>query len=263
MIDMDAILGRTEPFRDEELAVAKKELVETATMVDFEQFRKEVPKTEDLDDDFIDERVAEAMRTGIDGSFDEKEMTIAQMFRKLSPEQKAAVLATYSAASVQGVGTKAVMWIDESKVPDTIRCGWLSVTIIGELGMRGYARVKRTPTTEKWVPNCKQFGTSTWIKNGPYYLCAIPAAVKLAQEADEYHASNDLVSKNDERFRSALRSIAGSIGMTQREVERRDAESIGVIATRGYDPGSPGKADLLETEEETDPFEHVPRPKVI
>lgn len=166
----------------------------------------------------------------------EGEKTAGEMFTHLSPDQKAAVLATYEVTALKGVSISHPLYIDRKAVPDTIVLHWLSPRVTNGLGTRGFRRVLNTPETQKWAPNARQFASQKFITHGTYVLCMIDADTMLERRAKAFQLTNDILEQDDERFRSALLSASGMAGLSKHDAERLDRTGRGVHVTRGADP---------------------------
>lgn len=219
-------LERGEPYTPDEVTES------------IESLRSKLGKQSSDSLEYIDETVAALMReekakaTGLG----EGEKTPGELFRQMTPAQKAALLATYHVKTLTGVSTNHPLWINKEAVPENVSLHWLSPKVTASLGMRGYRRVPLTPETQKWAPNARQLGSAKWITHANYVLCAIDADVALEAEVLRHRRTNDILEEHDERFRSALRSVAGLTGMRREQAEKLDRAGRGIIATRGYDP---------------------------
>jgi hypothetical protein len=194
--------------------------------------------------DFVDETVAAAMAAEKveEHNLQEGEKTPGQLFRALTPAQRAALLATYHVQTLTGVSTNHPLWINKEAVPDTLSLHWLSPNIVVRLGMRGYRRVTLTPETQKWVPNCKMLGSANFITHANYVLCAVDADVKLEAEVRAYRMTSGILEEEDERFKSALQSISVP-GLDSKTARKMAGDGLGAIATRGYDPDAGRQAN--------------------
>lgn len=201
-----------------------------------EEMREKVAQVDPDTAEYIDEVVARAMQEKKHSGLKEGELTPGEMFRSLTPEQKAAVFATYQVATPRGVGHDHPFWIDWDAVPKNLFVYWFSPRIVTALGMRGFRLVANTPEARRWVPNARQLGSSKWIEHANYRLVAIDADEKLARDVANHRKTNALLTNSDERFKSALRSAAGMLGLPRDRAEQLDRLGLGLIAIRGLDP---------------------------
>lgn len=198
-------------------------------------------RAENIDPDkaeYMDEVVAEALRVQKqkDLQLAEGEKTPGQLFETMGPAQKAALLATHHVEKKHGVSQNHPLWIDRKAVPDTIVVSWLSPFIVNRLGMRGFRRVVPNAQTQRWVPNARQLGSAKFITHANYVLCAIDADVVLERRVEAHRMTNAVLDEQDERFRSALKSVAGAVGLKRETAEQLDRSGRGFVATRGADP---------------------------
>lgn len=238
-MDLLGMPGEAEGWTPDEVDLTQTPAsIEDVAEEDVESMRERAKKVDPNAVEHIDEVVAEALRLQktADVELEEGQKTPGQMFRELSPAQKAALLATYHVTTLGTSTANHPMWINLDAVPDTIRLAWLSPNIVERLGMRGFRRVLANPRTQKWAPNARQLGSAKFITHANYTLCAIDSDVSLERQVAAYRQTNAILDENDERFRSAIRSGAGQIGLAKDKAAQLDTSGRGVVATRGDDP---------------------------
>ncbi|MCP4573391.1 MAG: hypothetical protein GY838_13630 [bacterium] len=200
--------------------------------------------------DMLDETAVEKIREdGLEGLAPGEEV-IESIFHKLSPDQKAAALTSLNLASTTNHNYRDPMFIDPKTAPPEIHLHWLGPGVVEGFGTRGYAPVRRTPETLKWVPNCPAFGTKPYITHGRMVLGWITQREYLIRISQEFQSMSAHQTKMDDMTRSAVENVHRKLGVSTEEARRLDQGSAtGVTLTRGGDPGSPARRDVVDADQ--------------
>jgi hypothetical protein len=204
-------------------------------------------------DGFIDEVSAQVLEDEAKKAHaEEGDVDFVEIFGQLSPGQRAALLATDALGRIGRMSIRSARWIDMKAVPKHLHLRWISPDLVhAGLGMRGYQPVRKTATTQTWVPNARQYGPHRVFVSGKSILCAIPMREYLARRAAEQQSVQQEVFEDlNEHVRAAVATVHKKLGISRKQAEKIGRDTDGLSMVRGPDPAGPGDRVTAEGVEE-------------